>query len=572
MRLVSMLTREGTLACGAALLSVSAIGQEMLPSETAPGSQIQRLQRRQVDAAKALNPRPTILSPTDERSPSVGIASLPIDSPCFAIERIVLDDSTFEWLARLVQPVVGQCVGKTALKHIQDAANNALIERGFLTSRVLVPSQSLQSGTLTLAVVPGRLAEVKTKGSAIGWLRTALPSSPGKLLNQRDIDQALENLRRLRSQSDATFDIAPGAMPGHSDLVLHPGSDKRWHGVLGVDNAGLHSTGKTGLSGSLTYDSPLHLYDQLQIAGATNANFGAPGEGTQSIAANYSVPIGYAMFSFGASRSQYKQTVPAFDGPVQYRGVQSQLQAGLSGVIFRSASARTEIHSDVYRRINRNTYDGVDLPAQTRDALGYEVGLSHRQYVGNIVMDAAIAWRGSLPGLSNDPGMVIDEPDFDGKTAIGLASFGVQLPITLANQSLTYQFRWNTQNARTPLAPADYFTIGTRYSVRGFNQQVTLAAESGWAVSNELDWYLPTVIGTQSLYGGVDLGRVRGRAADFLTGRTLVGAVLGARGQVAPKNTFGAAFIYDLSVGWPLARPIGISSSPTFLFQISALF
>ncbi|MGG1944218.1 ShlB/FhaC/HecB family hemolysin secretion/activation protein [Trinickia sp. NRRL B-1857] len=567
-----MRIRDVAFAWAAALLSMPAFAQDAPSSEIPPGAQIQRLQQQQLEAARELNPRPIVMSPAGESAATISIASLAVDSPCFEIERLVLDDSTFEWLARFVQPVVGQCIGKIALKQIQDAANNALIDRGYLTSRVLVPTQSLQSGTLMLAVVPGRLAEIRTDGAAIGWLRTALPTVPGKLLNQRDIDQALENLRRLRSQSDATFDIAPGAREGESELVLHPGAGKQWHMVLGIDNAGLNSTGKTGLSGSLTYDSPLYLFDQLQIAGATNANFGAPGEGTRSIAANYSVPIGYAMFSVGASRSRYKQTVPAFDGPVQYNGVQSQLQAGLSGVIFRNASARTELHGDVYRRINRNTYDGVELPAQTRDVMGYELGLSHRQYVGRVVMDAAIAWRASLPGLSNRPGMVLDEPDFDGKTEIGLASVGVQLPFEVSNQSLSYRFDWNTQNARTPLSPADYFTIGTRYSVRGFNQQMTLAAESGWSISNELDWYLPAAIGTQSIYAGVDLGRVRGRAADFLTGQTLMGAVLGARGQVAPKNPLGAAFIYDLSVGWPLSRPAGISGSPTFLFQIGALF
>ena len=554
------------------MLGASPLAQAAPSSEIAPGAQIQRQQQQQLEATKALNAQPTVLSPVGEAPIATSVAHLPADTPCFTIERLVLDDSTFEWLARFLQPLVGQCVGKTALKQIQDAANNALIARGYITSRVWVPSQSLQSGTLTLAVVPGRIAEIRADAPTIGWLRTALPTSPGRLLNQRDIDQALENLRRLRSQSDATFDIAPGANLGDSELVLHPGEGKRWHMVLGVDNAGLNSTGKTELSGSLTYDSPLHLYDQLQVAGATNANFGAPGEGAQSIAANYSVPIGYGMFSLGVNRSRYKQTVPAFDGPVQYSGVQSELRAGLSGVIFRNASARTEARGDLYHRINRNTYDGVDLPAQTRDVIGYELGLAHRQYVGNVVLNAAIAWRALLPRLSNTPGMVLDEPEFDGKTAIALASVGAQLPFTLGGQSFSYQFDWNTQHARTPLAPADYFTIGTRYSVRGFNQQVTLAAESGWAISNELNWYLPTAIGTQSIYGGVDLGRVRGRAADFLTGQTLMGAVLGARGQVAPRSVLGAALIYDASVGWPLSRPAGISGSPTFLFQISALF
>jgi hemolysin activation/secretion protein len=168
--------------------------------------------------------------------------------------------------------------------------------------------------------------------------------------------------------------------------------------------------------------------------------------------------------------------------------------------------------------------------------------------------------------------MVIDQPDFDGKTEIALANIGLQAPFDIGGQPFSYRLAWNAQAARTPLTPTDFFAIGTRYSVRGFNQQVTLAAESGWAISNELNWYLPVAVGTQSVYGGVDAGRVRGRAAELLTGQTLVGAVLGMRGQFAPKNTFAAAANYDVSVGWPLHRPAGISGSPTFLFQISSLF
>jgi hemolysin activation/secretion protein len=554
------------------LSNATAVAQGASPGEMAPGAQIQRLQQEQLDAAKELNPRPTVLSPTGDVTSAMTVESLPLDRPCFPIKQVLLEGNVFEWLAPFLQPVIGQCAGKTALKQIQTAANNALIARGYVTSRVLVPAQSLQSGSLTLQVVPGRVSEARASTRAIGWLGAALPASSGSLLNQRDIDQALENLRRLQSQADARFDVAPGLEPGDSELVLHPGTGKRWHAVVGVDNAGLHSTGKTALSGSFTYDSPFHLYDQLQIAGTTNANFGASGEGNQSLAANYSVPIGYAMFAAGASRSRYKQSVPGFEGPLLYSGVQSRLQAGLSAVIFRNASARTEVRGDLYHQINRNTYDGVDLPAQTRDVIGYELGVSHRHYLRDIVLTGGLTWKASLPGWSKTRGVVLDEPDFGGRTEIVSANFGAQIPFKLGGQPFSYQFDWHTQSARTPLTPSDYFTIGTRNSVRGFNQQMTLAAESGWAISNELNWFLPTSAGAQSLYGGVDVGRVRGRAASYLTGQTLVGAVVGARGQLAPKNSLRASLIYDVSVGWPLSKPPGFSGSPTFLFQIGSLF
>ncbi|MEB2544550.1 ShlB/FhaC/HecB family hemolysin secretion/activation protein [Burkholderia cenocepacia] len=568
-----MKKRETSAALISALASVSALAQGVPPSETTSGPQIQRLQQQQLEATKELNPRPNVLTPTGERTSVPSVTNLPLDNPCFPIKEIALEDNTFGWLGRFLQPVVGQCVGKTALKQIQDAANNALIERGYVTSRVLVPTQSLQSGTLTLRVVPGRISEVRADQPTIGWLRAALPTSKGALLNQRDIDQGLENLRRLQSQSDATFDIAPGLNPGDSELVFHPGTGKRWHAVIGTDNAGLDSTGKYELSGSFTFDSPFHLYDQLQIAGTTNANFGASDKGNQSVSANYSVPIGYTMLTLSASRSRYKQTVAGFDAPIEYSGVQSQLQAGLSGVIYRNAHARTELHGNLFHKISRNSLDGVDLPVQHRDIIGYELGIAHRQYIRDVVLDGSFAWRASLPGLSSNSGTVVGSPDFDGKTQVELASVSAQVPFKIGSQAFSYQFGWNMQNARTPLTPSDYFTIGTRYAVRGFDQQLTLAAESGWVVSNELDWYVPTPVGTQALYAGIDAGRVRGPAAQYLLGETLVGAVVGVRGNLAPKNVLGAALNYDVSLGFPLSKPQGFkTSSPTLLFQVSTLF
>ena len=112
-----------------------------------------------------------------------------------------------------------------------------LIADGLITSRVLIPEQSVSAGKLVLHYVPGRISTVRSEG-AVGWWRTALPQGSGGPLNQRDLDQALENIRRLRSQSDATIDIVPGLEAGHSDIVIHPGRAKRWHAYAGSDNAG----------------------------------------------------------------------------------------------------------------------------------------------------------------------------------------------------------------------------------------------------------------------------------------------------------------------------------------------
>ena len=104
--------------------------------------------------------------------------------------------------------------------------------------------------------------------------------------------------------------------------------------------------------------------------------------------------------------------------------------------------------------------------------------------------------------------------------------------------------------------PADYFTIGDRYSVRGFDGQTTLAAEDGWRLRNELSLNLGGF--GQQLYAGLDAGRVGGPTAQYLSGRTLVGAVAGLRGRVAMPYVDAS---YDVSLGWPLKKPEAFPTS-----------
>lgn len=50
-------------------------------------------------------------------------------------------------------------------------------------------------------------------------LRTALPARPGDILNLRDIEQALENFKRVPT-AEADIEIVPGEQPGESDLLI----------------------------------------------------------------------------------------------------------------------------------------------------------------------------------------------------------------------------------------------------------------------------------------------------------------------------------------------------------------
>ncbi|AQV97019.1 peptide ShlB/FhaC/HecB family hemolysin secretion/activation protein [Cupriavidus necator] len=517
-----------------------------------PNAAIERRQEQQQEAARErAMARLDVLTASPAEPASAGPLLLPAETPCFPIKSVHWEGAEeFEWLQAEAGILPTQCVGGKGLQTIQDYFSARLVSQGYVTTRVLIPDQNLASGELRLRVVAGHITRVTAEG-APGWWRTALPTGPGGLVNQRDLDQGMENMRRLQGQADAAILLVPGENPGDTELVVKPGSGKRWHALVTGDNAGLDSTGRYQMGGTLTVDSPLFLYDSLTISGNTNANVGNGAAGTRSSAINYSIPFGYWNAFFNANQSRYHQTVAGFEGDIVYGGRSTQIEAGLGYVPLRTASGKTSLYGKVFRKTASTTLDGIDIAVQHRDFVGYEVGASHRQYLGNKVLDFGAAWRASLPTHSKAPGFVLGDPGWDGKSGIMLANAGLMVPFQVAGARLRYQGNMRMQYARTRILPSEYFVIGNRYSVRGFDEQLTLAAENGVTWRNDLAWQLDNT--GQEAFIGFDAGHVSGPSAAFLAGQTLMGAVIGARGRWAMGGY--AALTYEVALGWPVKKP-----------------
>jgi hemolysin activation/secretion protein len=542
----------------------SACGQTRQPELLNQGVEVQRRQDQETEAQRArAAERPDVFTPPAAAGASRTL-QFPVESPCFPIREIRWTGvQPPEWLRDRAAMAVDQCLGGRGLQVLQKDLLAQVVDRGYVTTRVLVPEQSLTGGALTLRYIPGVIAKVQSDGMP-GWWRTALPTGPGGMVDQRDLDQALENIRRLTGQSDATIDLVPGAQLGESDVVLHPGTGKRWHGYVGGNNAGMDSTGKNQVNAGLTLDSPLFLYDQLSIAWNSNADMGDSSAGSRSSSISYSIPFGYWSLFFDASKSTYRQTVAGFEAPIVYAGTSKQVDGGISVVPYRGTNYKGSATAKLFRKWSSNTIDDIDIDVQHRDVVGYELDLGHRQYVGNAVLDIGAGVRSTLPGMSKAPGVVIGDPDWNGRSTVLLANLGAYLPFQVAGQRMAYQSSLQWQHAKTPLVPTDYFAIGNRYAVRGFDGEMTLSAESGWALRNDLSLNLGD--SGQQLYTGVDVGRVSGPAAAFLQSRTLVGAVVGVRGRV-PMPYVSAN--YDLSAGWPLKKPDTLKTdSPTIAFSV----
>ncbi|HFP4430725.1 TPA: ShlB/FhaC/HecB family hemolysin secretion/activation protein [Escherichia coli] len=551
-------------------LAVSAISFSLSAKETTSplfrsGEQpfIHQEQQQQSREASLMPKAPDI-----RLSPLFSVSSrliFPAESPCFQITQVVTDGGGAlpHWIPvqRIVDQAKGQCLGRDGINLLMSALQNRLIGHGYITTRVLAPSQDLKTGTLRLLIVPGTVRDIYLNTGSDDYIRlySAFPARKGELLDLRDIEQGLENLQRLPTVS-ARMVLKPGDRPGQSDIVIERSQSRYWRTGAWVDDSGTESTGRYQGGIMLALDNPLSFSDLFYVTASRDLGFGGRHKSTHSYSAHYSVPLGYWLAGINLNDYRYYQTVAGKYTDIHYSGKSRSLNLQLSRVLHRGASSRTTASYDVLLRETRNFIDDTEITAQKRRTSAWRIGLSHRHYIGAATLDAGVSyqrgtrWFGALPAPEEG------WDDYGGVTALSkILSWNASLtaPFSLGEQSFSWNTTWRRQMSATPLTPQDEFSIGNRWSVRGFDGERTLSASNGWLVQNTFSWQTPLPL--QELYLGADYGEVGGNSTtqSDLTGQHLAGSVLGIRGA------FGNTGVsYDASVGIPLSKPAGFKTDP----------
>ena len=540
------------------------------PSAPQPFIEEQRQQERE-RALRAQQERSV-----DARLPSGGAPAAtrlpPSETPCFTIQDIVLDGEMadrFQWLLPAAAQVpttdanttpsdspIDRCLGTQGINTVLARMQHALVAQGWVTTRVLAAPQDLSPGTLRLTLVPGRIAAIRfadgaasASASSLG-LHTAIPAQPGDLLNLRDIEQGLENLKRLPT-ADADIQIepstAPAARPGDSDLVISYRRAFPLRVSLSLDDSGTESSGRTQAGATVAWDGPLGLNDLAYISVNHDA-FNHSHQGTQAQTVHYSVPYGYWLLSTTASRNEYHQRVAGLSQDYVYAGESRNAEVRLSRLLYRDASRKTTASLRGFRRASQNYIDDTEIEVQRRVVGGWELGLNHRAFVGEATLDANLAYR---HGTGAFGALAAPEEAFgEGSARMRLitADLNLNAPFKLGAQRLRYTALWRAQWGRTPLTPQDGFAIGGRYTVRGFDGETSLQADRGWLIRNDIGLALGA--SGAELYVGIDYGTVGGYKTRNLLGRQLAGGVLGLRGAAKSLS-------YDLFVGAPIHKPEG---------------
>ena len=473
----------------------------------------------------------------------------------FYIKQIQLDGVPKElsFLNKIARKHEQKHVTVSDITNIRNAFQRKLLDKGYVTSQVYIPEQNLNTGTLQFMVMPGRVEDIRYgDSSAHGPWRTAFPVRPGDILNIRDVEQGLEQMKRVSSQS-VTMKLLPGTSVGTSIIELSIKQDKPVHGSISFDNSGLESTGVYQGSFTTSFDQVFRANDTFTMSLSGDLSGAGSIKGTRAASLNYVIPHGKDTFSLSFSKSRYHQTIQSNPYDFTYSGKSTTMKAKWNHVWSRTQREKRAFDISISTRHNHRFVNDMEIPVQALRTTSMEFGVSNRKYIGNATLYTRLGFQWGIGALGA-------QPEHKASVAMGgptsryhmwLVDVDYRKPFIMGHRpaSFTSSFHGQWVQGGKRLYSVDTINIGNRYSIYGFDGEYTLMGDSGWYVRNEVSSVIPRL--NTEVYLGLDVGAVYGKSTEALVGRTIAGTALGIRGN------YSSGLLFDAFVSTPLYKPQG---------------
>jgi hemolysin activation/secretion protein len=273
-------------------------------------------------------------------------SSLPVETPSFLIHSIKLEGEKlgrFPWLLPILNQYAERRVGKAGINQIVKRLTNELIDRGYVTTRIVIPEQDISTGKLSLLLVPGIISQIRfDKPDHSGNWHNAFPTRPGNILNLRDLEQGLEQLKRVPSQ-DADFKIVPGKKPGESEIVISMKESNYARAVFSLDDSGSKETGKLQSSVTIAFDNPFSANDLFNVSFNKDADQENSLHGTDDYSLYYSFPCGNWTFSLSKQHHTYHQMVFLSYQAMPYSGDSDSSEVKIDRLLQRNQDSKTHM-------------------------------------------------------------------------------------------------------------------------------------------------------------------------------------------------------------------------------------
>lgn len=486
-----------------------------------------RQHERAVQDATRREPRGVDSLSPDTDSGQSNSRTKPQAGACRFIQAIRLEDHPDAMGAQpqeVLSHYLGQCLVAEEVNALLGDLNRWYQRKGWTTTRVYAAEQDINGGELVLRVVAGRIEGYRyIDKEADERLAFAFAQEPKSLLNLRDLEQGLENLNRLPSQ-EAKFQLYPGKEPGTSIVVVELTEKSRTRWTEMVDNSGNASMGNWRSNTEFAIDNLWGRNDQLAIGYNRNLDGGTLDSKFEGFTTNYSFSSGNHLW--GASLAIFRTdfTLPGINQNYLLQTRSKKAGASYEYLLTRDQSSKLSLIAGLDFTHQRSFTQDINIDSQYRRLAVAYAGLKGKHYFANNIFDwqlRADQGTGLFNAMSSIPGGT--DPRYWGLK--GQASWTAPLPENKGIWRLSVQ----AQDSQDNLPTLGQMYVGSRYNVRGFQNNSLYGATGAW-LRNDLE-SSPIRLDKVSLtpYVGYDAGHIKPNAQQQVSQHHVTGMAVGMR-------------------------------------------
>ena len=488
------------------------------------------------------------------------------ESPCVIINDITLEPKIDEFEAYLLDTLSladfskGKCIGEKSISIILNLLNNKIIKQGYITTNVKFSNIDPENNTMKLNLNLGKINKISINNTNNLKNKLSLFGAFGKnknqeILNLRDIEQALENINGVSLYTPKIY-LKPATKENFTDIYIDKKELPSVTFQISIDNSGSNETGKYQGDASIRFSNIFGFNESLFISQAKNISqadktsslYDQDFKRGKTYNGYYSltIPFGYFLLEYTENRYTYNQPLAGSIRTYMYSGKNTSRNFALNYTYFRNQISKNSLYFKLWQRNSKNFIEKYELDNQRRRMAGYIFGLKSYFILSNAAFKFDLSYKRGTGMLGS---LKAPEEDFNqGTSRMEIFALNAGMETKISKLPITYDVnlyaRWN----KTPLIIRDYLLIGGKYSVRGFDGKSNLGGEKGYYLRNNLtyQYFLD-----HNVYLALDIGKVSGGDAKYITNKTIAGYGIGLKGGFKPHCDLS----YDVFTGFPLYKP-----------------
>jgi hemolysin activation/secretion protein len=447
---------------------------------------------------------PQVLREEDAPAPDLELALPPIEAQPdgsalsgsldrVRCERLLLEGNTVlpdREVRAILDPLQGRDLSADELQGARLALTRLYVERGYVSSGVVLPDQDVSAGTIRLRAVEGRLGSIELRGErprfAVDAALRPVDALRGEPLNLLRLQRALAAVDADPLVSAVRAELRPSMEPGVATLVLEIVPATPWWAGFQVDNHRAPSVGGEQALVEAGHRSLFGRSDALSVSYAAT-------EGLDDLGVEYTVPVGAAGWNVGVAWSRDDSTV--IEEPFDRIDIESgsdRARVSVSRLIGNGIDRFGQFALYLDREASETTLLGVPF-SFAPGVIDGKAEVSALRLLGEWgwrnPSDAFVARAILTVGLDAFGSTINqDLPDSRFTALFAQAQFVRLLDDARGDQLV---LRAEAQLASEALLPLEKYQLGGAWTVRGYRHN-QVVRDNGYAVSAEYRYPLAT--------------------------------------------------------------------------------